>query len=253
MTQAYYEPLTCKQCIDAEPLGFDFSFAFQPIVRASTGQVISYEALARGTSGEPFRDVWRNVNERNLYRFDQACRVKAIKLASELKLGSGLNINFTPNAVYKPELCIRTTLQAAREFDFPIERIHFEVTEGEQVLDRKHLINIISAYRNLGFGTMIDDFGAGFAGLNLLAEFQPNCIKIDRDLITNIFESKARQAIVRGIIVTCAELGIDVLAEGVELQAEYEWLRDHGIDLFQGYYFARPAFEELVEVAENLL
>lgn len=210
MSQAYYEPLTCKQCIDAEPLGFDFSFAFQPIVRASTGQVISYEALARGTSGEPFREVWRNVNERNLYRFDQACRVKAIKLATELKLDCGLNINFTPNAVYKPELCIRTTLMAAREYNFPIEQIHFEVTEGEEVLDRTHLVS-------------------------------------------NIFENRARQAIVRGILVTCRELGIDVLAEGVELRAEYEWLRDQGIDLFQGYYFARPAFEELVDVAEDLI
>jgi EAL domain-containing protein (putative c-di-GMP-specific phosphodiesterase class I) len=251
MFQAHYEPLTCKQCIDTEPLGFDFSFAFQPIIRSSTREVVSYEALARGTSGEPFSEVWRNVTEHNLYRFDQACRVKCIKLATELKLARKLNINFTPNAVYKPELCIRTTLEAAREFGFPIENINFEVTEGEQVTDRAHLVSIISTYKNLGFGTMIDDFGAGYAGLNLLAEFQPDCIKLDRDLVSGINSNKPRQAITQGIIVTCHALGIEVLAEGVEQRDEYLWLKNQGIDLFQGYYFARPAFQELPSVPQD--
>lgn len=252
MQEKYFKELNCKQCVNAAELGFDFSFAFQPIVRASTREVIAYEALARGTAGEPFMEVYKNVTEENLYRFDQACRVKAIRKAAQLSMPVKLSINFAPNAVYKPELCIRTTIAAAKEFNFPIERISFEVTEGEEVTDKAHLISIIREYQSLGFTTAIDDFGAGYAGLNLLAEFQPDYIKIDRSLIDKVDLSRSRQAIIKGIILTCSLLEIDVLAEGVERAEEFVWLRDQGIDLFQGYYFARPGFELLPEVNPTL-
>src|SRR5690606_39933033 len=94
-------------------------------------------------------------------------------------LKSKLSINFMPNAVYRPELCIRTTLAAAKEWDFPIERIIFEVTEGERIEDQAHLRNIIAHYKKQGFCTAIDDFGAGYAGLNLLADFQSDMVKLD--------------------------------------------------------------------------
>jgi len=248
MEARYFTELSCKQCVNAAELGFDFSFAFQPIVRASTRKIISYEALARGTAGEPFLEVFKHVTEENLYRFDQACRVKAIRKAAELGMTVTLNINFSPNAVYKPELCIRTTLAAAKEYNFPVQKISFEVTEGEEVVEKAHLISIIREYQSLGFSTAIDDFGAGYAGLNILADFQPDYIKIDRALIDCVEQSKSRQAIIKGIVLTCSLLDIGVLAEGVERVEEYRWLRNHGIDLFQGYYFARPGFEHLPEV-----
>jgi EAL domain-containing protein (putative c-di-GMP-specific phosphodiesterase class I) len=248
MQEQYFTELSCKQCVNAAQLGFDFSFAFQPIVRASTRKIVAYEALARGTAGEGFMEVFKNVTEENLYRFDQACRVKAIRKAAELGMTVALNINFTPNAVYKPELCIRTTLAAAKEYNFPVKNISFEVTEGEEVVDKNHLIGIIREYQSLGFSTAIDDFGAGYAGLNLLADFQPDYIKIDRALIDYVDQSPARQAIIKGTLLTCSLLDIGVLAEGVERVEEYRWLRDQGIDLFQGYYFARPGFEHLPEV-----
>ncbi len=243
-----YPDLNCAQCVNAATLGFDFSFAFQPIVKASTRSIVSYEALARGPSGEPFASVFEKVTEDNLYRFDQACRVKAIRLAARLQMPVTLSINFSPNAVYRPELCIRTTLAAAREYQFPLERISFEITEGEQVRDKTHLVAIIREYRSLGFSTAIDDFGAGYSGLNMLAEFQPDYIKIDRELVDGVDTNKARQAIIQGVLLTCALLNIKVLAEGVERHEEYAWLHTRGIDLFQGYYFARPGFECLPEV-----
>jgi EAL domain-containing protein (putative c-di-GMP-specific phosphodiesterase class I) len=250
--QHYYQELNCAQCVNTAELGFDFSFAYQPIVQASTRQIVSYEALARGVHGEPFASVFAQVTKENLYRFDQACRVKAIKLAAELGMDVRLSINFAPNAVYKPDLCIRTTLAAAREFNFPLHKISFEVTEGEELVEKSHLVNIFKEYKNLGFTTAIDDFGAGYSGLYLLAEFQPDFIKIDRQLIAGVDKNKARQAIVQGLVVTCSMLGIGVLAEGVETHAEYAWLRAHAIDFYQGYYFARPGFECLPSVAPEL-
>jgi EAL domain-containing protein (putative c-di-GMP-specific phosphodiesterase class I) len=156
-----------------------------------------------------------------------------------------LSINFMPNAVYEPAACIRSTFNAAREHGFPIERIIFEVTEGEQVLDRPHLVNIFQEYRRFGFRTAIDDFGAGFAGLNLLAQYQPDILKIDMELVRGISDSKPKRAIVDGIVAICAALDIKVLAEGIETAAERDYLRSAGIDLMQGYLFCPPAFQAL--------
>ena len=241
----------CGQCRD-NATHFNLSFAFQPVVRASTRSITSYEALARGPEGQGFAFVKEQINNNNLYHFDQSCRVRAIELATRLGITTDLNINFTPNAVYRPELCIRSTLAAAKQYGFPLERIHFEVTEGEEVREKNHLANIIEAYKKLGFTTAIDDFGAGFSGLNLLAEFQPDYIKIDRFLIDHIDVKPVKQAILDGVLHTCNKLGIGVLAEGVERREEYLWLRGAGIDLFQGYYFARPAFEQLPSVDDSL-
>ena len=226
--------------------------AFQPIVDAAKRDIFAHEALVRGERGEPAGSVFAHVDRSNLYRFDQSCRVKAITLAAQLDMQSRLSINFMPNAVYKPELCIRTTLNAAHESGFDVERIIFEATEAERIEDQPHLRRIIEHYQAQGFATAIDDFGAGYAGLGLLAEFQPDIIKLDMALVRGIDTDRTRQAIVRGITWVCRELDIRVIAEGVETRDEYHALRDFGIELFQGYYFARPAFEALATVPDSL-
>jgi EAL domain-containing protein (putative c-di-GMP-specific phosphodiesterase class I) len=109
----YWPLISCGACADGAGLDFSFSMAFQPIVNTATRQIYSQEALVRGVRNESAAEVFTHVNESNLYRFDQACRVKAIKLAAELNISTLLNVNFMPNAVYRPELCIRTTLDAA--------------------------------------------------------------------------------------------------------------------------------------------
>ncbi len=240
---------SCTGCNEASALGFEFTFAFQPIVDIETRRVFSYEALVRGCGGEGAFWVLDQVTEQNRYSFDQACRKKALTLASRLGIQTYLNINFMPNAVYRPELCIRSTLAAARSLNFPTERIMFEVSEGERLTSTEHLVAIFKEYRRLGFTTAIDDFGAGYSGLNLLADYQPDYIKLDLKLIRNIDSERTRQAIVRAIVGVCRELDIAIIAEGVEYQAEATWLRHAGIRLFQGYLFARPAFEALPEIA----
>jgi EAL domain-containing protein (putative c-di-GMP-specific phosphodiesterase class I) len=104
---------------------------------------------------------------------------------------------------------------------------------------------ILSEYKRFGFQTAVDDFGAGFAELKMLARFQPDILKIDMDLIRGVDLYKARQAIVNGTVAMCEQLGIRALAEGVETVTEFIWLRDAGIELFQGYLFGRPGFEQL--------
>lgn len=98
----------------------------------------------------------------------------------------------------------------------------------------------------------IDDFGAGYSGLNLLADIQPDWIKLDMYLLRNIEQHGARQSIVKAICSVCLDLGIDVLAEGVETLEELRFLEKLDISLYQGYFFAKPGFETLPTVSESL-
>jgi len=245
---ADYQELSCRQCLNGAGLDFDFTMAFQPIVDMETGEIYAYEALVRGLNGESAGQILGKVNDGNRYRFDQACRVKAVKLASELGIEQKLSINFLPNAIYKPENCIRTTIAATRTYNFPIENIIFEVTEVEKIEDHEHLQNIFDHYKQRGFLTAIDDFGSGYAGLGLLADFSPQIIKLDMDLIRDIDKKPPRQAIVRGMLDTCNYMNIDVIAEGVETREELDYLRGIGIAKFQGYLLARPEVEALPEI-----
>ena len=124
------------------------------------------------------------------------------------------------------------------------------MTEGERIEDRAHLVHIFHEYRRFGFQTAIDDFGAGYAGLNLLAEYQPDILKIDIDLVRNVDVNPARQAIVKGITAICKALGIKVLAEGIETRAERDFLSAAGIDLMQGFWFCQPVFKGLGEIPQ---
>jgi EAL domain-containing protein (putative c-di-GMP-specific phosphodiesterase class I) len=118
------------------------------------------------------------------------------------------------------------------------------------VQDRPHLVNIFREYHRFGFRTAIDDFGAGYAGLDLLSEYQPDLIKLDMGLVRDIDQSKPKQAIVRGVLAMCGELGISVLAEGIETAAERDFLREQGVRLMQGYLFAKPAFRSTATIDE---
>lgn len=241
----------CRACEPSVPLGFEFSFAFQPIVDVERGRVFGHEALVRGTNGEPAGTILDQVNRDRVYRFDQVCRVKAVQLASALGLDSVLSINFLPNAVYKPETCIRTTLAAADAAGLPIDRILFEITEGEHIVDHDHLLAIVREYQRLGFKTAMDDFGAGYSRLGLLTDYRPDFLKIDLALVRDVHRHERKQAIVRAILSLCRDLGVSVIAEGVESREEALYLRDAGVHLFQGFYFARPSFEALAEVTAD--
>ncbi|WP_218646389.1 EAL domain-containing protein [Pseudomonas umsongensis] len=238
----------CSACRDGEELDFEFSMAFQPIVDLRDNSIFAYEALVRGGDGSGAAAILGKVNEQNRYAFDQACRVKAVELASRLQIPCFVSINFLPNAVYQAATCIRATLEAASRFGFPTERLIFEITENEELVDKEHLKNIIREYRRKGFKTAIDDFGAGYSGLNLLAEFQPDIIKLDMALVRSICTDPVRQAIVQGILGVCKVLKIDVIAEGVETHAELQQLQTLGINLYQGYLFAKPEYETLPKV-----
>lgn len=239
---------TCAACHDGTALEFDFSMAFQPIVDTRNRTVFAYEALVRGLDGSGAAGILARVNADNQYRFDQNCRIKAVGLAAQLGIECLLSINFLPNAVYQPENCLRATLAAARRFGFPTDRLMFEIVEHEQPADRAHLKHIVEEYQRQGFVTAMDDFGAGYSGLTLLADFRPDLIKLDIELVSGIDHDLPRQIIARHLLSMCRELGIKVIAEGVETIDEWQTLESLGVELFQGFLFAKPELEALPEV-----
>ncbi|WP_202127707.1 EAL domain-containing protein [Clostridium sp. C8-1-8] len=230
------------------PLDFDFTFAYQPIVNTKKNSIFAYEALVRGINGESAYSVLSQVTEELKYSFDQKCRYKAIELASKLDCDSYLSINFMPRAVYKPEICISSTLESAKKFDFPLNNIIFEVSEQEKTDEFEHIAEIFKSYKGMGFKTAIDDFGAGNSGLLLLAKFVPDIIKLDRELVKDIHKDDVKYKIVANIVKMCRDLGVLIIAEGIEQAEEVEVLTSVGIDLIQGYYFSKPILETLPKI-----
>jgi len=220
-----------------------FTFAFQPIVDTKVREVLSYEALIRGSGNQPAHQILGQVPAERMHLFDEKARMQAISLATRLGIGCDLNLNLLPRSLYSSPTAILSTMDAANRHHLPITRIVLEVTEGEIIADTTHFAGLINEYRGLGLKVAIDDFGAGYSGLNLLVNFQPDQIKLDMFLVRGIEAHGPRQAIVRAIDQACRDLGIDVIAEGVETIAEYEWLANQGVRLFQGYLFAKPGFE----------
>lgn len=226
-----------------------FSHAFQPIVDLERRATLSYEVLVRGDKNESAGSVFGRVRDSDLLAFDQASRERALLLARRLGVDTLLNLNFSPGSIMKDDgRLLDATLGWADLNGVGIEQLVIEVTEGEAVRDHRRLAVVLDRFRAEGVSIAIDDFGAGYAGLNLLAEIQPEYLKLDMALVRDIHEHGPRQAIVNAIREVSLDLGIDLIAEGIETRDELRFLQDKGIELFQGYLLAKPGFETLPEV-----
>jgi len=237
-----HKPSACGACGKSNRL-FPFTMAFQPIVDLDRHEIRGFEALVRGPAGESAGSILSKVDATNIYAFDQACRSKAIALASQLGLQRGLSINFLPNAIYDPKACLVHTFKAASKHRFPHHKLTFEIVETEALADPAHLSGIVAEYRNHGFKVALDDFGTGYSSLARLADLKPDVIKVDRVLTAGCDASITRQSILASIVGLCREMRIEVVFEGVETLAEVHTLRSIGARFMQGFYFARPMLE----------
>ncbi|MCM2132169.1 EAL domain-containing protein [Larsenimonas rhizosphaerae] len=236
------------QCLCHQPLGFDIVMAFQPIVDLGSGHVHAHEALVRGVNGEGAGDVLAQVDEKNIYQFDQRCRTQSLRQIAALGSTVPVSINFMPNAVYEPEACLASTIATARRLGWDLRNIIFEITETEHVRDQAHLAHIVSMYRQMGLAVALDDFGAGNSNLETLTYMHPDYLKLDRSLIGGVCGSTTKQNIVDAMLSLASAEHINVVAEGVEAEEDAHWLYQRGIRLQQGYFFARPAVDGLPDV-----
>ena len=226
-----------------------FSMAFQPIVNVTSGRAFAYEALVRSVTGEGAGTVFRRIPKKHFHSFDRACRSRAMTLAMECGLlddpAALLCVNVNPNAAVTEASSIGLTCQEAREIGFPIERLVLEIVEDDQITDLSQLQRTLDQYRAYGVKVAMDDFGAGYSGLKMLSRLHPDIVKIDMALVSQIDVDRTAEIILRAIVQACFELGVEVVAEGVENGRAADTLCRIGVVLQQGYHIARPAFESL--------
>ena len=132
-------------------------------------------------------------------------------------------------------------MEAVEEAGIPPGRIVFEVTDSEEIKDTVHLGNIIDYYREGGFGVALDDLGTGYGSLDLLAELTPDFVKLDMGLVSRAGGVPYKASIARELIELAKDLGVIVIAEGVETEDQYRWVTAHEVDYAQGHFFARPS------------
>ncbi len=220
---------------------------FQPVFQKDCESVWGYECLMRGLADDgswlmPKQLLEWASQERLIFMLDRICRETHIRnAASVLPDDVAILINFLPTAIYEPSFCLRTTIAAAKSAGIAPSRVIFEVVETEKVLDSSHLTSILNEYRKSGFRVALDDVGAGFAGLIMLAELTPDLIKIDRELVQGATKSEMHRIIVRALVQIARDSDCLILAEGVETEEELTLMKSFGVDLFQGFLLGRPA------------
>lgn len=222
---------------------------FQPVFTGEL-ELWGYECLVRGRDAEgdlvtPDRLIQWAREDDLLFYFDRVCRETHVRNAARAEVPSTARflLNFLPTTIYEPAVCLRTTFKAIKDVGLDHERIVFEVVETERVEDAVKLRKILDFYRAAGFRVALDDLGTGHSGLLLLAELEPDLIKLDRELVGRADSTRIHRSICQSIIDLGKDEGKLVLAEGVETSAQFEALREMGADLFQGFYLGRPAPE----------
>ena len=222
---------------------------FQPIVRmpldGETPQVFGYECLLRGEhNGQviaPDTMIQMARGADLIFQLDLAARRAAIFGAGRHGIKEKVFVNFSPNSIYDPWHCLRSTVNAVEEVGLKRDQVVFELTESERMPAIKHLQRIVEFYRDEGFQVALDDVGAGYSSLNVLVQLKPDFVKLDMGLVRDVDRDPAKAIVASKLIETVKELELCTIAEGVERPEELNWVRQHGADLVQGFLFARPA------------
>lgn len=226
-----------------------FDIVLQPIVDVDARTVYAYEALCRGEHGENYMTLAAGLEQSLLSRFDKLAMARSMRTAAALHIegtGAKISINVGPEThlIGKDANYIA---RLAKHYGVKTSSIVLEFSEGVR-MDCIELAQIVETHRAAGTVIAMDDFGAGYAGLNSLAISTPDVLKLDRELIKDIESSKVKKTIVGAFTKICRKLGVSIIAEGVETVAECRTLQGFGISLMQGYLFARPVGCELPQV-----
>ena len=232
----------------------NIQFAFQPIVDTFKGRVSTIEALIRSDDGRYPEAILDSLHGDEKYKFD--LESKAIAIAQGAKLlnpSQSLSVNLCPGAITHMPNVADYLCSLLNQHKLKPKQLVLEVTETEIISESAAFYDVIARIRSRGIQIAIDDFGAGYAGLSLLADFSPDIIKLDRKITTGIHEDGHRQAITEAVLEFGNAMGIPLVVEGVETMEEWLWLQHVGVQRFQGFLFARPRLNGLSEINFQVL
>ena len=212
--------------------------AYQPIVRASDGSLFGYEALMRSNeSSLPHPGAILDAAER-LDRVGELGR--AIRAAAAVPLANVPNDVTLFVNLHSRDLLDATLFSAETPLAAMAGRVVLEITERAALDDVRDARERIARLRAQGFRIAVDDLGAGYAGLTSFVTLEPELIKLDMSLVRDIDRHPMKRSLVRSVTLLCKELGLLVVAEGVETMAERNTVVECGCDLVQGYLIAKP-------------
>lgn len=231
-----------------------FKYHFQPIVDAKNGEIYGYEALMRADVNPymvppvvlKYAEYYDRLYDVEKYTFFNVLDI--VRKNKDIFDGSAkVFINSIPGNLFHGEDAEKLA-DIARELP---DTVMVELTEQQELSDDE-LAAMKKYFNTIGFQTAIDDYGTGYSNVTNLLRYMPNCVKIDRMLLSCIEDSPQKQHFVKDIITFSHDNNIIVLAEGVETSEELKMVIQLGVDLIQGYYTARPAPELVTSVSQSV-
>ncbi|BCS87268.1 GGDEF domain-containing protein [Pseudodesulfovibrio sediminis] len=218
---------------------------YQPILDFRSDTILGWEALARGPEGSSFRSpvmLFETAEELGrLFALEKLCREAAISNVGKLTEGQKLFLNIHPKTMGDPSFTPGNTMRLMEQANLTPDNIVFEITEQHSVQDFDLFYRTLEHYRSQGFQIAVDDAGAGYAGLALIAELQPDYIKIDKSLIIDIHKDPVKRALVETTATFADKIGSRIIGEGIECKDQALCLKDIGVHCGQGFFLAKPA------------
>ncbi|MDF1877067.1 GGDEF domain-containing protein [Sulfurimonas sp. SAG-AH-194-L11] len=235
--------------------------AFQPILNIHTGKIYAVEALLRNFRDVGFRSIFELFDtayeEGVLYSFDLALREKTFKKFTKITNYEKIKLfyNLDNRLLSMPDFKVGNTNAILKKLGIKKENICFEISERHEISEDTSIEKIITHYKSENFCIAIDDFGVGYSGYKLLFDSTPDIIKIDRYFLQDIDKSMKKQLMLRSITNLSIQLGIQVIAEGVETQGELLTCKEIGCHLVQGYLVQHPTKDttDIVDIYQNIV
>jgi EAL domain-containing protein (putative c-di-GMP-specific phosphodiesterase class I) len=232
------------------------STVFQPIVELRRRQVLGYEALSRGPAGSVYQmplRLFEMAAEADLvFELDRKCRRRALLSAAALPENAKLFVNVFPSAMYDPEFQGAALVELVEAHGLSPDRVVLEITEKAAIENYDVFREALVELKRHGFSIAVDDVGAGYSGLEKIANLDPRYLKFDRELVRNIDSSYIRREMTRALKAFADRIGSTIIAEGIEREGELSALLELGIEYGQGFLLGRPASAFLPPTAQAL-
>jgi EAL domain-containing protein (putative c-di-GMP-specific phosphodiesterase class I) len=239
--------LTLEACLRTAIGTHEFRLAYQPCVDAHTGELVAVEGLLRWNSPQiglvspaqfiPVAEETRLIIPIGAWVIAEACRQIAAWNAEGLP-DLRVSINLSAIQLRDPDL-ISTLASSLEQYCVAPERLELEITETVLMDNAENYLATIQSIRELGVKLSLDDFGIGYSSLSYLNRFPLDRLKIDRAFVQDMLDAPTDLAIIRAIIELGHELGLRVVAEGVESEHQADILRNIGCDELQGFLFSK--------------
>lgn len=239
----------------------EFKPYYQPQYDAKTKKLIGAEALIRWEQADgsivmpgkfiPLSEIVGIIMYIDDYMFDDVCRQQhQWKKAGYQTLP--ISVNVSRHSLYGKEF-IPKYVDILKKYKLSCKDIPIEITEGTLLNAVEISEKLVSDLRNLGFSVLIDDFGMGYSSISMVKRFKASALKIDKSFVDDM--SKEGKMMMTYIIDIAKLMHMQTVAEGVETKEQYEFLRDSGCDIIQGFYFAKPMsaqkFEKLLQYVDT--